>query len=80
MRILIVVIAILVLNGCESGSEAYNEFTSTYGTDSRYFCDEETSFLMYEFINKLDKVKHTSIVTDDTGYPVECNLEQGVEI
>jgi len=80
MKAVLAIAVLLFLSGCESGSEAYNKFISTCGTDSRYYCDKETSFLMYEYVQKLDEVVHTRIVTDGTGYPVECNLEQGVEI
>lgn len=72
MKAIIAIVLLLIFGGCEESFKAYSDFTAEHGTDSIYYCDKDTDFLMNDYINKRDDAPHTRVITDNTGYPVEC--------
>ncbi len=70
----IIIIAIL-LAGCEQQDDTtgeYDQFITEYGTDNRYYCDEEIGFLMRESIGPDDDTSIKVLVLNGAKDPVLC--------
>lgn len=68
-------IAAALLTGCEAPPEytqAYVDFLDEHNSDTNYYCDESTGFLMLESIGPKDDGPTTSLVMNKNSDPVVC--------
>jgi len=77
IRIKWLLILSFLMTGCEIDkyTHAYIDFIDTYGSEDRYYCDEETNFFMHEFIRP--KSEHTTItpIFNNAGDAISCGCE-----
>jgi len=74
-RLLVALLALLFFTGCEfnADSKEYKAFKKEYGSSSRYYCDKETGFFMYQyFYQNHTHYPTTKVVDNDLDQPTRC--------
>lgn len=75
MKHLLLIALALLFIGCEGApTPHYDKFVDTYGSNSRFYCDE-SGFLIEERAYSIPDHISRDVVRNDSYTPVRCNVE-----
>jgi len=73
VSVLLIIIGLIALfNGCTNQSQEYMEFINKYGSNTIYFCDEDTGLVIKESITNLATAPTQQIALDGNGSVIYC--------
>lgn len=74
MKFIYSIFTLILITGCEVGTEFYQDFTSENQSTNIFYCDE-VGYMIEESVTIRSSASTKRIVTDSNGTYVKCNTE-----